>query len=792
MLKLYFNFQNVLIFLLLVSTSSKLFGGVANVYETYYIQVSLEDNLVIKDSGEILKFKDDQLQIPINLISELVGIYLFEKIDETHFTYKLNNELITVSCMDAGAICIKDEIFLDINKWQSIFHIKLKFDEKKMQIDIYPEVEIPYLNKYVEIEASNSFSESEVKVEDVFTKKFNDGLAIDQNINYLGTGNSNVDTKISGNIYNFDSKITFNNQDEQSINLIKKRSNEFNFLGIKATEVQLLNVDNAPGSNLFVPQKLTGIYLNNYKQISGQFLNEAILYKRDKNWQGEIFRDGLLIEKVVANSDGNILFKNVTNKIGRNNYVIRLYGPQGQFEELSEVYNLRDRYNQGAKLNYQIFLGENNSKGINVLRLEQLFGPKYILGGTFLGKNNSNSKVYAFSIDHSLLFNKLNIDLVSSFQTGGHSLVQSEFNAITLVGDLVFKYERNNSYVKIDQIQNVNRKNKYEANLYLNSIFDIKNRLLFYDFGNSKRDSYLSLLSNYNVYKINSSTEIFHMLGDGSDYLHQTFRYFLKNSFFQSELKFNNKLSLSNLFNQFNIDLNNILNLYLNASYSVFEKSTIFNLGINYLFDYFKLNLSSSIVDNKISFSSSVFYSLLLSRDKSNLFSSKPIENNSVVKIVSYEDTNYNNSYDAGELLIKNIRFKINEVKYLSNHFGEVFIDSLPSYSHLSVSPELNSVEDIYLYPSFTSKKIFLRPTMINTIYFPFSRFYSISLKRFQNKKFKLVNELNVLVTSGKIDGNDYVLEKIKPGNYLMYIGEDDSYQVFKFNVVDQDIDLFP
>lgn len=756
--------------------------------ETYYVQVSLENNVVIKDDAEIIITPEKLVFVPLRMIGDLVGI-----VSLNNNKFKVNDKTVTLSCFDKYVKCVDEQIYLESKQWILRFKVELDFDEKKLQVNIYPRDELPYLQKYYEPGVKYRELDNNEVIYDISSRRINDGITIDQNINVTNNDMPIYDTKVFGNIYNYDLKLFFNNKNLDYLSMTKLRNNEFNFLGLKASKFQLYDVDSVPVGSLAEVKRLRGIYINNYKNNQRQIFNNVIRFKKDKNWIGEIYRDNLLLEKVIASEAGDIIFKNLYNRKGINKYLIRFYGPEGQFEESEEVYNYKDSFSIGDDLRYEVFIGEEKYKNVNVVKLEKMINSNYTIGGTFFSqKKHSNTEV-AFSFEHNLMFSNYNVEFITSFNQYKY-LLYSDLVGHYSFGEFNFKSEYSNGYLKINQNEFNGQKLKYDATLFFSMLYNIKNRLLFSNFGTSENDKYISTLSSYNIFKLNLATEWTHKLNDNLDTVHQVLRYFIRNSIFQFEFKLNNEFNLNEVAGLWSYDFNEKYKYYISTLYGLTDRHIVYNLGFNVLTKYLKYNLSASYNNKDISYGANVFYSVLqLGREEFKV-SPIPSESNSLLKIVAFEDRNYNGVFDYNDSFLSNVNFKINEVDrlYTTKSNGDVLVDGLPGYSNTLIKTDLNSIEDIFLFPLFVSKKIFIRPGMINTVYYPFQRFYSISIKNSKNKEFKLIDSHGEIINYGYINDNSYILEKVKPGSYLFYLGDDEHKVEFKFSIIDQDIDLFP
>lgn len=535
-------------------------------------------------------------------------------------------------------------------------------------------------------------------------------------------------------------------------------------------------------------------------------------------WDIELYRNGLLLEKDISSDEGRYEFKDVPLLFGKNEFILVFYGPQGQIKKKTEQIYI-DKEAVAAQSGQYAFSVVDTSKQLfelddvsstdqagwlSTISYKQGLSDSISLhsGVELLATDEGdNTQTYSLGADISLFSNLL---IGADFEVDGDKHKQTSFQARTQVvaQSLSFSLSSNDNFdwetpeivTKSESYSFAMSGSLYKGNSvglnYSNSLSHNKNS----DLGTVSYAASNTLgLSTPFVYVNNSldwdksNTDNTHFL-DGSI----AFKKQLGTVYTSLDASYSVKpeQSIDNVNYYLSFPIIDDIYSSFNFNYQPLDDSYQSELSTSFQLD--KFNLQGSVQydsDDDWQLSLSTYFSLGYEPLSKEIFiSSQKLTQHGAVVARVFADENLNGIFDENEVLIEGVKVKAvqHQRQANTNEQGVAILKALSENKKTDIIIDRNSIEDPFIIPATPGVSITPRKGFVEVIDIPLVNAGELDgtvylRDRKGNKTegaylvINLTNDKNEVVktTETEFDGY-YLFTDLLPGKYSVSIAESD------------------
>ena len=341
-------------------------------------------------------------------------------------------------------IVVDEAVAISYKVLSEIFSVDFVFDYNAQKLDMKTQQKYPALMSYARDQQRKNFGFTPPAERKATFPLISDDKDIttplaDLSLSF-GNAGANFSMYLKNKILDVDNRISYQNSSSGNPSLLftlKKRSQNSDLLGVlKASEIELGDIS-LPATDLVTGSESgVGFVVSNDDLINTVSFNQIEL-EGDilKDWEVEVYRNGMLLGFHKANENGRYSFKDVPLLKGANKIKMLFYNPFGGVTEKVKDYLLTNDLSSGKKLKYSFAvvrkrkrffdIGDTKSTARNHGAI--FFSNKYEYGlSRYLSVSSSiNSLVLGSGIRH----NYLGAGLTSTFlNTRSRLLYSTDLN----------------------------------------------------------------------------------------------------------------------------------------------------------------------------------------------------------------------------------------------------------------------------------------------------------------------------------------------------------------------------
>ncbi|WP_028865531.1 hypothetical protein [Psychromonas aquimarina] len=452
-------------------------------------------------------------------------------------------------------------------------------------------------------------------------------------------------------------------------------------------------------------------------------------------WEAELYRNGALIDYQEISDNGYYLFDNVPIQLGQNNFVIVLYGPQGQRKEIEESFvghslkqksgqwtpefSIIEPYQRVIPLHYKEKKGRNINASISYGLSDQL---QASLGWNEKEQSYTEQKYRYINNAFKGSWRDVVFNLESAYETTDSNLsysaeVLSQFRqhdwginylhqndsqrdayqsiGLSMMGNQALISSQDNysfsiNYLKQNSDNSLNLSGQHSANY---ESFSLNNRLDFIQARDSRELSG-NTSANYNL-----SGNMFIL-----DWQYKAW----------PEPKTRSvSASYSRRFGKTYLQLrSNINRIQRNSDYSA---------QLSWSFKYFRLGTRMTVDDQKNYTMALTFSTGLAVNAEQMHFSRNTLKNTATIKAIAFEDSNYNGVFDENEQAVSGVQFKGNSAwkNKQTDDQGIVYLPEVKTSSTQYIEFKEDSLDDPFLVVDKPYIEVEAHAGGLNELYFP-------------------------------------------------------------------------
>ena len=316
-------------------------------------------------------------------------------IDDKYQNGKSSYQIITNKLKSSvtGSKKINNDLYFKVAEILSWFGIESTADTSLLKLSLLPSERLPIQDKKLRQQRESvslvSNFDAQYPREDIAYKAFSPILTdIQLTARREADENSSLSASVlgSGDLAYMTGRYYLNQRynertESSDINaslFLERNSMESNLLGpLNATHFSFGDNRNASIANLSSSSTF-GFRASNrpYGRITNSSTTD-IRGLQQPGWDVELYLNGIFIDSQTIGDDGQYNFLQQPLQIGENLFTIRLYGPQGQREELEEIYVLDPAAAVGGKLIYDASIGKQNFQFSDFFEPEQATDDNY-------------------------------------------------------------------------------------------------------------------------------------------------------------------------------------------------------------------------------------------------------------------------------------------------------------------------------------------------------------------------------------------------------------------------------
>lgn len=817
---------NFIILLFFLTFISKSFSN-----ENEIIILELKANNITLSEAIDSYETDKDIFIPIKNILEYLGFFveyntLSKKLDTWIFSKDFHisiDELKNIATIKNKQISTKDEtinidydLYISTKLFQQLFpFFEIKIDKNLMILYIQSDTPLPIEIKKEKQDKWKNIKKQSPNYKQKYNKDIikNDSLftipSFDIYSSYSYNNNTYSDQQYSLGVQSillgFNSNIYMSTNNLEKINskriILKQYNEENNILGF-AKNIEMGDITIQEEPLIYNGSYGLGFSLStfddNYEgtnsiQISGELKD---------GWEVELSRNGVLLDFIKESNNGSYRFENVSTFYGLNIFKLKFYGPFGEIIEEEKKIYIDNNFKKKGSFDLKISAIKEEETSNNYFKNENIANNpiKYnvnfenglsslmtLTGGVVFSSHTNSANYGRIGIKRSIfggLFKTniavndkdsgfgTNINLDTNFKNYNFSIEHNQFEEFQSEKTIFYgKDIQHFSILKINKPINTFPFNYIPINITTKQYHAIDNTNYFENSIRFSRNIFkknnfsLTLNRNKNFYKttfsdarllLNTKIGKFNIKGDA---------YY--------DLNYPNKLKTVSLSNNINYKKQGNIQLkwdktFLNSNYEVYS------IGINKYLNFGSIGINSQYNSQDIY---NIFLSIStnLSYDyKKNIFllKEKKYADYGKVLIRVFIDKNFNGTFDKGELLVENIKFRSNAGAFndKTNKKGIALLYGIPTNKEIKLWMDTNSLDEFYLKPNKNSISIFCRPGDILKIDFPLIESGDIEgfLNILENDDLEPLKNTEILL----IDKNDKIIQKI--------YSEFDGYFIFE------------
>ncbi len=568
------------------------------------------------------------------------------------------------------------------------------------------------------------------------------------------------------------------NIDAKLINF-SKLSNNNNLLGkLKASRIEFGDVNSYAGEGIGIIATNSG-YNNSYN-----FDDTIITGQSFEDWRVELFVNEKFIDSQIIGTDGRYTFENV--QLNRKNNLVEIikYGPYGQIEREVKNYNLTTDILKDSKLFYDLQFIKSNDYllGEQTQIISNNDGDDYFV--KFGKKINSNNSIYLQQLkqeeadeltltivnQHNAFINYYSI-ANDAYDDEKYISINSYYNDESKDFDANMQYQLSES--DGDLINTISGKfsKDYERFSYNNSlsISDL--------FGSFNPD--INIRSSYN-YKNCLRTYHNFSYDDDDSSAEIAFRCIMTKQWFGSSVTTDLKpdINIDKIDFQYHLNINKKTTYDFDLTYNRDSSNEGYEINnellykiyqsmrIGFYFDHYQEN-AESVIGATVNFNgittfvynpySKIRYSFIGSADSER----------GILGIRSYIDENYNDVFDQGDQILKNIQYTgLGNLAKENAAGGVTFYKSLTNYSIYPVMVNYKYLDNVDITPKQETIRVSIVTSKVNYIDYKFVYYGLI--------------DGNLLLKDKSINGAKLELYNSSGEQIADYITESDGYFYFQ------------
>ncbi len=606
-----------------------------------------------------------------------------------------------------------------------------------------------------------------------------------------------------------------------------RRSDSASLLGpLKATQFFVGDINSLTVPLVAESSLGRGVSVSNWPLYrSSQFDSTNFIGDALPEWEVELYRNGALIDFLVIDADGRYEFLDVPILYGNNTFQLIFNGPQGQIREEVKRFNIGASILRKGELIYELSVDEKSKQLFGIDEDSDQNHPEKvrIVGELEYGLTNSLGATFG---------------LVSTpLRDGEHRYLTAGLrtNAAGILGSLDAAYDESNGgwatkFSAFTSIKSVNIKAEHrlldnfhseelnDFNLPLESKTELNlNTTLSLPF---LRDLYFNLNASREEFETGQSRTTFKnklaksLLGvrftntletnslgaaDSSGTTDSALGQLAFRGWHWSTLlrgALNYRAQPNAELNRFEVSAQrktykDAVTIFRLAKNLQGDKNAFRSLSMNWYRKDYIFSLSGN-VDDQSGYSISGNLNFSLGRKPSTgdwHIQGKPMANSGGLSARAFLDNNFNQQLDDGEEIIDQARFKVNKVQN-NTEDGLAFVTGLPVNRPSSVTIDSAGDDPLWI-PAIEGYRFLPRPGVVTTIDFPIVTTSEIdgtvylvnrdgqekTLARVEVQLVDAASGETVKTFRSEFDGF-YLLEKVRPGKYLIRVREKDRVRL--------------
>jgi hypothetical protein len=574
------------------------------------------------------------------------------------------------------------------------------------------------------------------------------------NLSLLGSGDL---AYMTGRYFLNQSYTEYNDKNTTNLRLSLERNDiDSSLLGpLKASHVSLGDISSATVTNL---ASKGGIGMRLSNRPYGRLTNSSttnITGLQQPNWDVELYSNDIFVGSQTVGEDGQYQFLDQPLTVGENVFTLKFFGPQGQREEDTQVYNVGQQSLVDNKLIYDLSLLKQDAQLSDFINTEEATTEdKYNLN---LHLEKGLTQQLSLTSDFSQ-FHFSDGTQHNFVQAGVRFFIQDSLVNLNHLRDIE---GGNQSSLAISRAFGSKRAHKLSFNLKINSQ-DFK--LNSSDVSNSKQQQSLSLQGpllskalhlNYQLkmglqqgydqstsenYAINLGANISNLrIANNLSYTHVT------TPGIESTTNTNGQLQLSSSLGPLYVrsglsytlepdtdindgslgllwNMSNNLSSEAIYSHNFISDSSTQSLSMNWRNRYFTSAFKVSQVGNNTTGSLNLRFGLAHDPLKDEFIaSSRRLSNTGAVSALVFEDLNNNQLYDTDEPLIENAEVIAVQQRRraTTDKSGKTFLTGLYGNSPTDIKVKKGSLEDPFWVASTKGISFLPRPGLVKVVMIP-------------------------------------------------------------------------
>lgn len=550
-----------------------------------------------------------------------------------------------------------------------------------------------------------------------------------------------------------------------------------------------------------------GVTVTNFPKFrSNYYSKQTISGPLQIGWEVELYRDGQFLG-IQSEQNGQYIFKDIFLQYGKNNFILKFYGPYGEKTEKIVTYDINGDFIPGKVLYNASVINEVESDNYEIDQAQSLT-LQYPLTDFLIIQSFIDSQV---DNDSRNRFSGIGLDYLSSLANMQLVYASDQNDKSALSYQIAFPFKTSSLQLthtdlrrfespwffdinprQIDNISSAQYLRNFQSVYPFLLQLDLE-RTEFYDFKTEESfQTRLSTQLGQNIFDFTHRVDI-----NLNKNIKQTFNH----QYNENQWRLRHTISL------LNDELNSleVLPFYqlsdrerVGLHYQKFVQNDLNYYGANWgkRFTKFAFNLSFQsdfVKDHQVALNFNIGVQRD-SRSREFYFAPQGTTDKGAISIKAFYDLNYNNQQDEGEEVVSDLKFVVMKSKYeaVTNQVGEAFIGNLPLYWPLELQVDLNSLDEPSYYPYRKSIKFACHRGKVLEINYPIVQlgesdtyFLYSGVKNYDRLIYQLRVRVfydNKLLKTVKVDESGFLyLSKLKIGKYRLepfFLDTDDSIEI--------------
>lgn len=633
------------------------------------------------------------------------------------------------------------------------------------------------------------------------------------NLSLLGSGDL---AYMTGRYYFRHSHDLSTDKTQTSFRLSLERNDiDSQLLGpLNASHISVGDISSSPLANVPSSGSGIGVRINNrpYGRITNSLTQDFTGYQQP-DWEVELYRNNIFIDSQIVQEDGQYQFLNQNLTIGKNTFTLKFYGPQGQIEEKTEIFDVTPEALSGKSIIYDLSIiqqstqlsnlfssSDDSSKyyGLN-LKLEKELSANASFTTGFSQFHKSNGVRHQYLQPGLRVFfgrTLINLHYLKDLSQGD----QTGLNLSTSLGNHTFSF---GSVVHSEDFDLDTPPSKIKNSAGIQGpVIKTKPFTLDYQLLATVEESFTKTQTE--TYKINLAAKISRLRITNNNSYTRYSPYNLASTETQDgKLQFSSQIGSTNVRSGFSYNLKPISevesgnielqwNLLPNVSsqlgyvYNFITDADSKSLALNWKTPYFITSFKVTQTPTDTTGSINMRFGLAHDGLKDSIhMTSRKIANTGAVAALVYEDLNNNQLFDENEPVIENAKIKAvqQRKRATTDESGKVFLTGLQGSQPTDIELDRSSLEDPFWIQSTKGVSFLPRPGLTKYIMIPVvtsgeiegvvSFSDSLFLPSLEQGRVPLlltnIKTGEKLETISSYDGF-YLLEAVPPGDYTLQI----------------------